>query len=72
MSHTWHKVLCAERRDRILMHASPLCQDDGSELYLCKDLTQSVRGEREQEGEKGKQLLFFPQYPDACHHVSDK
>lgn len=38
--------------------ASPLSQDDGSELYLCKDLTQSIRREREQEGEMEKQLLF--------------
>lgn len=52
-----------------------LCQVDGSELYLCKDLIESVRreGRRGEERERdGKAITFFPQYPDARRHVSDK
>lgn len=48
-----------------------LCQVDGSELYLCKDLMESVRREGRGGREMEKQLLFS-QYPDARRHVSDK
>lgn len=38
-----------------------LCQVDGSELYLCKDLIESVRREgRRGEGERRKSNYFFP------------
>lgn len=55
MSHTWHKVLyAAKRRSRIPMH-----QDDGSELYLWKDLTQAIHKERRAGGRDGKAITFF-------------
>ena len=53
----------AERRNCILMHPR-LCQVDGSELYLCKDLIESVRREgRRGEGERRKSNYFSPNIP---------